>query len=77
MSQSGSRQVPDFVVTTTDGRQVAYDSLWQRKNLLLDRWGEIAWQTSADPARLPGPDEVIDWLCFVQRQCPECEGEAR
>jgi len=26
---------------------------------------------------LPGPEDVIDWLRYVQHQCPECEGESR
>jgi hypothetical protein len=46
--------------------------------LVADRWGEIffvATATSIDD--LPGSDELIAWVRFVQMHCPECEGEAR
>lgn len=46
--------------------------------VVADRWGEIhhlAGGKTVDD--LPGPDDVIEWLRYVQRQCPECEGEAR
>jgi peroxiredoxin len=46
--------------------------------VVADRWGEIVYvadgQTVDD---LPGPDDVIEWLRYVQHQCPECEGESR
>jgi hypothetical protein len=38
-----------------------------------DRWGEVAFacQTGqGDPA--PAADDVLDWLRFVDQQCPEC-----
>jgi hypothetical protein len=46
--------------------------------VVADRWGEIhhlAGGKTVDD--LPGPDDVIEWLRYVQHQCPECEGESR
>jgi len=120
--------MPMFTVTNRlDGAPFAYESVWQRKNLLLvcvpetdsaavayvqrlltaagdlgaydaqlivtadtvpgipspgvavaDRWGEIYFIHAADRAdALPTADDVLDWLRFVQMQCPECQGETR
>lgn len=46
--------------------------------VVADRWGQIhqlAGGKTVDD--LPRPDDVIEWLRYVQHQCPECEGEAR
>ena len=46
--------------------------------VVADRWAEIhhvAGGRTVDD--LPGPDDVIEWLRYVQHQCPECEGESR
>ena len=46
--------------------------------LVADRWGAIAHVATAERATaLPAPDELVDWLDFLDRRCPECEGEAR
>jgi hypothetical protein len=46
--------------------------------IVADRWGEIYFAAAADEVDgLPSPDELIDWLRYVQVKCPECEGEAR
>ncbi len=46
--------------------------------LIADKWGEIAHITEPlDSAGLPGPTELIEWVDYVRRRCPECEGEAR
>jgi hypothetical protein len=46
--------------------------------LVADRWGEIFFMaTAADVGGLPSPDELVEWLRFVQVKCPECEGESR
>lgn len=46
--------------------------------LVADRWGEIVHVTAApQAAALPAPSELLDWLDYVERRCPECEGEAR
>jgi hypothetical protein len=120
--------MPHFTVTRTDGTRVRYESIWQRKNLLLvllprkadsaseeyasqvadrsadittedaeyvvtrdpiagaptpgvvvaDRWGEVHFIAGADDvSALPSPDDLVDWLRYVQVKCPECEGESR
>ena len=43
--------------------------------VVADRWGEIAFVTHT--AELPPGGEILEWLRFVQLQCPECQGEAR
>ena len=46
--------------------------------LVADRWGEIVYITAMpDIADLPPPEELLDWVSYVQTQCPECEGEAK
>jgi hypothetical protein len=46
--------------------------------LIADRWGEIWYVHKADSdTALPAPDALVDWLRYVQIQCPECQGEAR
>jgi hypothetical protein len=46
--------------------------------IVADRWGEIVHVvTAAHVDELPPPSELLDWLEYVERRCPECEGEAR
>ena len=46
--------------------------------VIADRWGEIYYVThTARAADLPSPDDILEWLEYVQNQCPECQGEAR
>ena len=46
--------------------------------LVADRWGEIVYVTEGSQMdRLPTPSELADWLDYVERRCPECEGESR
>jgi hypothetical protein len=46
--------------------------------VIADRWGEIQYIGSAGSvAGLPAPDELVEWLEYVQQQCPECQGETR
>jgi hypothetical protein len=51
----------------------------QRPGIVVaDRWGEIHHVADGKTVDdLPGPDDVIEWLRYVQHQCPECEGEAK
>ena len=45
---------------------------------IADRWGEIVYlATIEDPSGLPPPSELLDWTGYVQRRCPECEGETK
>jgi hypothetical protein len=46
--------------------------------VVADKWGEIQYAASGGSAAdLPGPEELIEWLRWVQMHCPECEGENR
>jgi hypothetical protein len=46
--------------------------------VIADRWGEVVFAVEkSDVADLPRPEELVEWLTYVQHQCPECEGEAR
>ena len=45
--------------------------------VVADRWGEIQYVArAAGVGDLPSPQELIEWLQYVQSQCPECQGEA-
>lgn len=46
--------------------------------VVADRWGEVHFAVEGrQSSELPSADELLDWLRFVQVQCPECQGEAR
>ena len=46
--------------------------------IVADRWGEIVHVAAAPHvSALPAPEELLAWLDYVVRRCPECEGEAR
>ena len=45
---------------------------------IADRWGEVAVVTQADTiAGLPDAAAIREWVDYIQRQCPECQGEVR
>ena len=45
---------------------------------IADRWGEIVTIASrVQGGELPRADELVDWIDYLQHQCPECEGEAK
>ena len=46
--------------------------------LVADRWGEIVYISSIpDIAGAPSPEDLVDWVSYVQSRCPECEGETK
>ncbi len=46
--------------------------------LVADRWGEVVLVVDAKSASdLPPADDLVEWLRFVQHQCPECQGETK
>ena len=46
--------------------------------LVADRWGKIVHAaTESQVADLPPPEELLEWLEYLEHRCPECEGEAR
>ncbi|MCC7009806.1 MAG: hypothetical protein IT184_13450 [Acidobacteria bacterium] len=46
--------------------------------LVADRWGEILYvDHPTDTRRWPATQELLDWLDWAERRCPECEGETK
>jgi hypothetical protein len=46
--------------------------------LVADKWGEIVYAVGkSDVADLPSLQELLEWVDYLNAQCPECEGEAR
>ena len=46
--------------------------------VVADRWGEIYFVGSGcKVAELPKIDEILEWLRFIEHECPECQGESR
>ena len=46
--------------------------------VVADRWGEIAHvATTSQVDDLTSPEELLDWVGYLERRCPECEGEAK
>ena len=45
--------------------------------VIADRWGEIHFVAGGRVDDLPGPDGIVEWLRYVQVQCPECQGETK
>jgi hypothetical protein len=69
--------VPEYdaaaIVTTTQIEGVPSPGV-----VVADRWGEVYYVQAADRAsQLPAPAELLEWLRFVQIQCPECQGETQ
>jgi hypothetical protein len=62
-----------FVVTRDRVAGVSVSAVF-----IADQWGEVAFAVEKeDPADLPQPGELAEWLDFLRNRCPECEGEAR
>ena len=46
--------------------------------VIADRWGEVVYVVSApDVGDLPAPQELIEWVEYLETRCPECEGESK
>ena len=46
--------------------------------VVADRWGEIVHvATTSQVDDLTSPEELLDWVDYLDRRCPECEGEAK
>lgn len=68
-----------FPVLVDEARQVLARYLPGRRNgmpvlsvFITDRYGELYSQILAeDEQTVPGSDEVLDWLQFIEAQCPE------
>ena len=63
----------ECVVTRDVVRGIASPSV-----VVADQWGEIVHVASAaDIAGLPSLSELFDWMAYLERQCPECQGETK
>ena len=46
--------------------------------VVADRWGEVAHVAHPSQVQdLPAPEELFEWVRYLEYRCPECEGEAR
>ena len=46
--------------------------------VIADRWGEIVHvATTSQVDDLTSPEELLEWVDYLDRRCPECEGEAK
>jgi peroxiredoxin len=46
--------------------------------LVADQWGEIVYvRCASEITALPSPQELLDWISYLEKRCPECEGEAQ
>ena len=46
--------------------------------VVADRWGEIVHVANTSRVEdLTSPEELLDWVDYLDRRCPECEGEAK
>jgi hypothetical protein len=46
--------------------------------VVADRWGEIVHvATTSHVDDLTSPKELLEWVDYLDRRCPECEGEAK
>jgi hypothetical protein len=46
--------------------------------VVADRWGEIVHAAATSHVdELTSPQELVDWVDYLDKRCPECEGEAR
>jgi hypothetical protein len=46
--------------------------------VVADRWGEVVHvAATSQVGELTSPAELLQWVDYLGRRCPECEGEAR
>ncbi len=46
--------------------------------VVADQWGEVVHVAHPSHVQdLPAPDELAEWVRYLQHRCPECEGEAK
>ena len=72
-SQEVAAHETECVITAEDVLSLPHPGI-----LIADRWGEIYFVGNGGLiADLPNIDEILEWLRFIEHQCPECEGETR
>ena len=66
-------EYPFPLLSDSTGQTAAQLELDIPSLVIADRWGEIwaAWLGGADH-RLPSGQEILQWLVFIEAQCPEC-----
>ncbi len=70
----------DTTLLFRDGREGsdAGDLIPSPSVIIADRWGEVRdVRTATDEGGLPSADAIVEWLRFVQVECPECQGETK
>jgi hypothetical protein len=73
--RAGELEFDDVQIVVTSE---AVDGIPSPGVVIADRWGEIYFvQGASRTADLPVADELIDWLRYIQTECPECQGERR
>jgi hypothetical protein len=46
--------------------------------VVADRWGEIVHLAATSQVEdLTSPEGLLEWVDYLERRCPECEGEAK
>jgi hypothetical protein len=46
--------------------------------IVADRWGEIVHVVQTTHVDgLPSPQDLLEWVDYLEKRCPECEGEAK
>ena len=55
----------DFALPSAAGKQTQLSDYRGRANLVA------AWRAALGEA-VPGAQEIVSWLEFIKRQCPEC-----
>ena len=71
---------PEFTAKNTECVVTADDvsGIQSPAVVVADKWGEIAYvETALQVHELASPEELLDWVDYVERRCPECEGEAK
>jgi peroxiredoxin len=55
------------------GGVIAQQGLASPSLIIADRWGEIwaAW-LGGTTHQLPSEQDILQWLSFIEAQCPEC-----
>jgi len=75
MARAGDSQEDDTAWLVTSDRIAGLPS---PAAIVADRWGELMHVAHApDIGSLPRLDELVEWVDYVRRRCPECESESK
>jgi hypothetical protein len=64
---------PGFSFKDSAQLPIAQQGLASPSLIIADRWGEIwaAW-LGGTTHQLPSVQDILQWLSFIEAQCPEC-----